>query len=80
MRSVAAKAYDTWLIRPNLERMSVMLLGVGKWRMASRYFLHGRTLSPVISNPANSTVSAAKTNLVGFSVMPCLPQMSSQLT
>ena len=40
IRSVAAKAYDTWLIRPNQERMSVMLLGVGKWRIASRYFLH----------------------------------------
>ena len=80
MRSVAEKAYDTWLTKPNQERMSVMLLGVGKWRIASRYFAHGRTLSGVISNPANSTVSAAKVNLSGLRVMPCLPHMSSQLT
>ena len=80
MRSVAANAYDTWLMRPNQERMSVMLLGVGKWRIALRYFWHGFTLSLVISNPANSTVSAAKTNLSGLRVMPCRPQRSSQLT
>lgn len=41
---------------PNQEHVSVMLSGVGKLRMASRYFLHGRMLSGVISNPANSMV------------------------
>ena len=38
MRLVAAKAYKTWLISPNHEWMSVMLAGVGKWWIASRYF------------------------------------------
>ena len=32
MRVDAAKAYDTWLIRPNQDRMSVRLVGVGKLR------------------------------------------------
>ena len=50
--------------------VSVMLCGVGKWRIASRSFLHGRTLSFVILNPANSTVSTAKMNLERLSVMP----------
>ena len=36
----------------------MMFVGVGKSRMASRYFLHGWTLVEVISKPANSTVSA----------------------
>ena len=38
MRSVTAKAYETWLLSPNQERMSVMLAGVGKSRISSRYF------------------------------------------
>ena len=66
MRSLAAKAYDTWLMSPNQERTSVMLAGVGKSRIASRYFLHVRTVSLVISKPANSTVSAPKMNLSGL--------------
>ena len=41
IRSAVAKAYETWLTRPNQERMSVVLAGVGKWRIASRYFLQG---------------------------------------
>ena len=45
--------------------------------MARRYLGLGRTLLLVISNPANSTVSAAKTNLSGLRVMPLLPQVSS---
>ena len=65
MRSVAAKAYETWLISPNHERTSVMLAVVGKSQIASRYFLHGRTLLVVISNPANSTMSATNTKLAG---------------
>ena len=45
MRSVIVKAYDTWLMNSNQERMSVRLAGVGKLQMASRCFLHGCTLS-----------------------------------
>ena len=51
--------------------MSVMFVGLGKLRMALRYFLHGRTLSGVISKPANSTVSAPNTNFSGLRVIPC---------
>ena len=80
MRLVAAKACDTWLISPNQERTSVMLVGVGKSRIASRYFLHGRTLVGVISNPANSTVSALNMNLPGLRMMPLRPQRPSHST
>ena len=80
IRSAVAKAYEIWLTRPNQERMSVMLAGVGKLRMASRYFLQGRTLLGVISKPVNSTVSAPKTNLSGLRVIPWWPQRSSQVT
>ena len=80
IRSAVANAYETWLTRPNQERMSVVLAGVGKWRIASRYFLQGRTLVSVISKPVNSTVSAPKTNLSGLSVIPWCPQRSSQVT
>ena len=80
MRSVAAKAYDTWFMSLNQERTSVMFVGVGKLRIASRYFLHGRTLLEVISKPANSTVSAPNTNLSGLRMMPLWPQMSSHST
>ena len=38
MRSAAAKAYETWFMRLNQERTSVILLGRGKLRIASRYF------------------------------------------
>ena len=55
--SVMLKAYETWFIRPNHERTSVMFLGVGKSTIAFKYFGHGRTLSGVISKPANSTQS-----------------------
>ena len=80
MPSVAAKAYETWLISPNYEQTSVMLAGVGKSRMALRYFLHGRTLLGVISNPANSTLSALNTNLSGLRIIPLCLQRSSQST
>ena len=49
MRSVAAKAYDTWFMSPNQERTLVTIVGVGKSRIASRYFVHGRTWVEVIS-------------------------------
>ena len=65
---------------PNHERTSVMLAGVGKSLMALRYFLQGRTLLGVISNPANSTVSAPNTNLSGLRMIPFCPQRSSQST
>ena len=77
MWSAEAKAYDTWLTRPNQERISVMLQGLGKFWIASRYFLAGRTLSRVISNPAKVTVSAPNTNLSGLRMIPWRPQMSS---
>ena len=80
MRSVAAKAYDTWFMSPNQERTLVMFVGVGKSRIASRYFLHGRTLVGVISKPPNSTVSDPNTNLSGLKMMPMWPQMSSHST
>ena len=40
----ARKGDETRLMRPNYDRTSVMVIGVGKSLMASRYFLHGRTL------------------------------------
>ena len=43
---------------PNHEQTLVMVTGVGKSRMASRYFLHGRTMLGVISKPANSSVGS----------------------
>ena len=43
------------------------------------YLLHGRTVSLVISKPANSTSSLANLNFSGLRVIPCLPQMSNQL-
>ena len=80
IRSAVAKAYEIWLTRPNQEWMSVVLAGVGKLRMASRYFLQGRTLWGVISKPVNLTVSAPKTNLSGLRVIPWWPQRPSQAT
>ena len=80
MRSVAAKAYEAWLISPNHKRTSAMLAGVGKLQIASRYFLHGHTLLGVISNPANSTVTAPNTNLSGLNIILLCPQRTSQLT
>ena len=46
-----------------------MFAGVGKSRIDSRNFLDGRTLVGVISKPANSTLSCANTNLLGFNVL-----------
>ena len=80
MRSVVAKAYDTWFMSPNQEHTSVMFVGVGKLRIASRYFLQGQTLVEVISKPVNSTVSAPNTNLSGLRMMPLWPQLSSHST
>ena len=82
MYCVAEKAYDTWFmgLTPHQERTSVIFLGVGKSRIASRYFLHGRTLEEVIPKPANSTVAAPNTNLSGFRMIPSWPQMSSHST
>ena len=77
--SVMLNAYDTWFTNPNQERMSVRLRGVGKSAMALMYFLQGRTVSLVISKPANSTWSWAKQNFSGLRVIPCLPQVSSQV-
>ena len=51
--------------------MSVMFAGVGKSRIYSRNFLDGRTLVGVISKPANSTVSCANTNVLGFNLFHC---------
>ena len=69
-----------WLTSPNQERISVTFWGVGKSWMACRNFLHGWTSVRVISKPANSTSSAAKTNLGGgLRIIPFFPQMSSQL-
>ena len=71
------KAYATWLTRPNQARMSVMPVGVGNSEMARRYIRQGLTSVLVISNPANSTSSWAKWNLLGLRVMPFLAQMSN---
>ena len=51
--------------KPNQDRMSVRLCGVGKSAIALMYLLHGRTVSLVISKPANSTSSWAKRNFSG---------------
>ena len=77
IRSAMLNVYATWLTSPNQDRTSVMFLGVGKSRMACRYFPQGRTLSRVITNPANSTSGLQNVNLSGFNVMPFLPQTSS---
>ena len=45
--------------------MSVVLAGVGKLQIASRYLLQGRTLLGVISKPVNSTV-CSEDELVGI--------------
>ena len=58
----------------------MMFVGVGKSRIASRYFLHSHTLVEVISKPANSTVSAPNTNLSGLRMKPLWPQRSSHST
>ena len=76
--SAMLNAYDTWFTRPNQDLMSVRLHGVGKSAMALMYFLHGRTVSLVISKLANSISSWAKRNFSGLSVIPFLPQVSSQ--
>ena len=74
------KAYDTWFRSPNQERTLVTFVGVGKLRIASRYFLQGQTLVEAISKPTNSAVSAPNTNLSGLRMMPLWPQMSSHST
>lgn len=57
------------------------VVGCWNWQTArQRYFLHGLTLSLVISNPAYPTVSAAKKNLVGLRVIPYHPLWLSQFT
>ena len=78
IRSAMLNVYATWFTSPNQSRTSVMFLGMGKSRMACRYFPQGRTLSRVITNPANSTSGLQNVNLSGFNVMPRLPQTSSQ--
>ena len=78
--SAAANAYATWLTSPNHDRMSVMFAGVGKSRIDSRNFLDGRTLVGVISKPANSTLSCANTNFLGFNVIPLFPHNYSHST
>ena len=77
---VTAKTYKTWLISPNHEWTSMMLAAVGKMWIALKYFLHGRTLLGVISNPANLTGSAPNTNMSGLRIIPLHPQRSSQST
>ena len=80
MGSVAAKAYDTWFMSPNQEHTPVMSVGVGRSRVASKYFLHGWTLMEVILKLANSAVSASNTNLLGLRMIPLWPQMLSHST
>lgn len=64
---VQANAYDNWLMSSNQE--SVMLAGIGKWWMASRYFLHGLAFWGVILNPANSMALTPKTLVVNGNAM-----------
>ena len=78
--SAAENAYATWLTSPHHDRMSVMFAGVGKSRIDSRNVLGGRTLFGVISKPANSTLSCANTNLLGFNVIPLFPHNCSHST
>ena len=74
---VMENAYATWLTRPNQARMSVMPCGVGNLEIDLRYFAEGLTSVKVIWNPANSTLSQAKRNLLGFRVMPLVAQRLS---
>ena len=74
--SIVSAMLRTWFTKPNQDFTSVRLCGVGKSEMALMYFLHGRTVSLVISKPANSTSSLANLNFSGLRVIPCLPQES----
>lgn len=56
--------------------MSVMFEGVGKFWMASKSLKLGRTVVFEISNPANSTVSSAKTE---FFRIECHPILATQI-
>jgi hypothetical protein len=47
-----------------------MLVGVGKFLMASTYLSVGLIPSMVILNPANSTVSSANSNFSGENTIP----------
>ena len=73
--SAMLNAYDTWFTKPNQDITSVRLSGVGKSAMALMYFLHGRTMSLVISKPANSNSSLANLNL---SVYPQISHNSNK--
>ena len=66
MWSAEAKAYATWLTRPNQLRTSVRLRGMGNASIDCTIFGHGLTAVGVISKPANSTASRAKQNFDGF--------------
>ncbi|CAL4115972.1 unnamed protein product [Meganyctiphanes norvegica] len=74
--SAMLNAYATWFTRPNQERMSVKLVGVGKPEIARKYLSPGQTSVMVILKPANSTSSDANVNLLGFRMMPLRPQSS----
>ena len=65
VRQLQERRYETWLINPNHDRTSCILRGVGKSSIASKYLLHGFTLSRVMSKPANVTQSSANLNHIG---------------
>ena len=64
--SIVSAILNAWFTKPNQDLTSVRLCGVGKSEMALMYFLHGCTLSLVISKPANSTLSLANLNFSGL--------------
>ena len=58
--------YDTWLMRPNQDRISEMFCGVGKSRIARICLSLGWILVGVMRKPANSTVSEPNTIFFGI--------------
>ena len=76
--SDAANAYETWFIRPNKLRMSVVFLGGGKFLMASMKDWQGPTVVGPIAKLAKSVSNLAKANFVGLPTTPLWPQVSSQ--
>ena len=70
MTSACAKAYATWLMKPNHEWIPVMFVGVGKEAMALIISVVGLTPICVIEKLLKSTSSFPNTNFLGLKMIP----------